>query len=86
MHVTGEFYGDPTLDTKASTEGLSQRIKKTEWKHASVYLQKSVSYELAFQVNERYKRPVYHWICEKNVLMHKDVTFPLHYTSVNRRS
>lgn len=83
MHVTGEFYGDPILDTKASTEGLSQRVKKTKWKHASVYLQKSVSSMLAFRVNGRYERSVHHWICDKNFLMHKDVTFPLHYTSVN---
>lgn len=86
MHVTGEFYGNPILDTKASNEGQSQRIKKTEWKHASVYLQKSVSSKLALQVNERCKRSVYHWICDKNILMHKDVTFPLLYTSVNRCS
>jgi hypothetical protein len=65
MHVTAEFYGDPILDTKASTKRLSQRIKKTEWKHASIYLQKSVSSKLPFQVNKRCKRSVYHWICDK---------------------
>lgn len=86
MHVTGKFYGDPILDTKASTAELSQRIKRTKWKHASVYLQKSVSSKLALQVNERCKRSVYHWICDKSVLMHKDVVFPLLYTSVNRYS
>jgi len=79
MHVPGEFYGDPILDTKASNEGLSQRIKKTEWKHASVYVQKHVSSKLAFQVNERCKRSVYHWISDKNVLMHKAVIFPIHF-------
>jgi len=41
MHVTGEFYGDPILDTKASTEGLSQRIKKTEW-NMPVYMCRSL--------------------------------------------
>ena len=77
MNVTGEFYGDPILDTKVSTEGQSQRTKKTEWKHASVYLHKSVCSKLAFQENKRCKRSVYHWISDKNVLMHKDVIFPL---------
>jgi hypothetical protein len=68
-----------TLDTKASTEGLSQKIKKTEWKHASVYLQKRMSSKLAFQVNERCKRSEYNWICIKNVLIHKAVIFPIHF-------
>jgi hypothetical protein len=74
------------LHTTATNEGPSQRIKNTEWKHASVYLQKSVNSKLAFQVNGRCKRSGYHWICDKNVLMHKDVTFPLLHTSVNRCS
>lgn len=68
------------------TEGQSQKIKKTEWKHASVHLQKSISSKLAFQVNERCKISVYHCICNKNILVHKDVTFLLLYTSVNRCS
>jgi hypothetical protein len=76
----------PILDTTASTDGLSQRIKNTKRKDAKMYLQKSVNSKLAFQVNDRCKRSVYHCICDKNVLMHKDVTFPTLYTSVNRCS